>query len=57
MMKEMNEIRNSANAYHLVYTESDKNTSDFEYVERFELDWSLYKGKKLSEDAIGQFHL
>lgn len=55
MMRNLNRIRNSANAQHLLSTISDN--LDFEYVERFKLDWDLYKGEMPSEITQGKFKL
>lgn len=55
MMRKLNEIRNRANALHLLATIS--NDSNFEYVERFKLDWDLYKGEIPSENAQEKMQL
>lgn len=53
----MNELRNAANAQYLVFKELNSNSTEIEYIERFKLDWDLYNGKALSEEAEEQFHL
>lgn len=55
MMKKLNEIRNAANAHYVLYKES--NATEFEYTERFKLDWKLYKEHVISEDVKGKFLL
>lgn len=58
MMQKMNQIRNIANAFALVYRESNSSDSSFEYHERFRLNWNLYKGETPpSEEAKENFHL
>lgn len=57
MMAHLNRIRNAANAFALAYTESNSTTSTFEYHERFQLDWNLFKGKTPSVEAKAKFHL
>lgn len=56
MMLEMNKVRNAANSYYLLNTITGDN-KEFDYVERFKLNWDLYKGGKLSDTAVGAFHL
>lgn len=57
MMLKMDKIRNAANSYYLLNTMTDDEGEEFEYVERFQLNWDLYKGEKLSDEAKGEFHL
>lgn len=51
MVEKVNEIQNVANAFYLLHKESKGNSSNLEYVERFEMQWDLYKGDKLSDEA------
>lgn len=51
MLEKMNKIRNFANAYYLRYKESNGNSSKLEYVERFKMQWDLYKGDNLSDEV------
>lgn len=55
MMQQVNRMRNLANTYYLVKTIDDDEA--FEYVERFELNWDLYKGGVLSDAAKANVHL
>lgn len=55
MMQQINKVRNAVNVHHLLQTL--RNDSQFEYVERFKLDWDLYEGERLSDEAVGKFHL
>lgn len=55
MMQEMDKIRNAANAYYLIKVIG--NDEEFNYVERFPLDWDLYAGEMPSDEAKGKFHL
>lgn len=55
MFQQMLKVRNTANAYYLLNTATDD--GEFEYVERFKLNWDLYKGKMPSDVAKGKFLL
>lgn len=57
MMEKMNKVRNFANAHHLLYKQINSSSLEFEYVERFTLDWDLYKTGMPSDDAIEKFNL
>lgn len=55
-MHQMNAVRNAANVYHLRYNGKNSKGLEFNYVERFKIDWSLFRGN-LAEEAKAKFQL
>lgn len=57
----MNEIRNAANAHHLlykeIYTTYFTTDSPYEFKEKFKFDWELYMGNEPSDDVSEKFHM
>lgn len=57
MMNKLNRVRNAANAHYLLVKEANSTSSEIEYIEKFKLDWDLYKGDTPSEDFKEKLHL
>lgn len=58
MMIHLGKARNAANAFHLLNTIAAREGDDeFNYVERFTLDWDLHRKGKLSDEELAQYYL
>lgn len=55
-MKKLNVVRTEANGL-LLENELNSTDIDFQYVEKFTLDWNFYNGKLPSNVTIEHLHL